>query len=301
MDAHEVAADGSAPALPAAATSRPSARRLGRPPPPGRPRRHRPRSTGTASPRPGRGAGLAALAGGGVTGTGATGKGATGAATGRAGRVSPMRGRSAGRLRSAPGGGAELRRGERPRRRRRARCRRRRPACRGPRRPSPCGPRRPAHRHRRPASRRRRDRRRHPAPWRPPGAPRWGARLRRRRGPFEDVVRAARRRECRRDAVSPASPAVVSPEAGSSVGPFASGVLRGCSIDPVGGVRGPGVGGDAGADGEPVGSAVGCPALVSDMGTIPSRTSHEARSQMTAVPAGSAMRGSQREPSRSIH
>ncbi len=58
---------------------------------------------------------------------------------------------------------------------------------------------------------------------------------------------------------------------------------------------------DGRAEGGPVGSAAGGPMLVSDMGTIPSRTAHEARSHMTAVPEGPTMSGSQREPSRSIH
>ncbi len=79
-----------------------------------------------------------------------------------------------------------------------------------------------------------------------------------------------------------------------------SGTLRREESTPSGALLTPGSV-DAGADGGPVGSAAGDPALVSDMGTIPSRTAHDARSHTTAAPVGSAMRGSQREPSRSIH
>ena len=56
----------------------------------------------------------------------------------------------------------------------------------------------------------------------------------------------------------------------------------------------------AGPGGGPTGSATGWPALRSDMRKIPSRTSHEARSQTAASAAGMS-RGSHREPSRSIH
>ena len=79
-----------------------------------------------------------------------------------------------------------------------------------------------------------------------------------------------------------------------------SGTPRGAEWTPSRAVAAPGSV-DAGAAVEPVGSAVGCPALVSDMGRVPSRTAHDARSQTTAAPAASALRGSQREPSRSIH
>jgi len=248
----------------------------------------------------GTGAARAVTAGGGVTGTGATG--ATG---GRAGRVSPILGRSTARFgsptlgsgdagagaTSSPTGGPPARSGT--------------TTCSDPSSPgaadsgapassSPEAPGAPAPDDRGPAGR-----------------------LRRRRGPEEPA------RDAVVDGVSPASAsppgagrgaASLDPVSLDPVSPDALSVLVAPSPARPMGLTGtppeestpsrvlltPGSV-DAGAGGGPVGSAAGCPALVSDMGTIPSRTAHDARSHTTAAPAGPAVRGSQREPSRSIH
>jgi len=162
-----------------------------------------------------------------------------------------------------------------------------------------------------------------PAAREPAGRAPEGRRRRRRAAPLEvDPPPAVPPAEPAGDApVAPAGDEVVGPGVGSapgagsrSPGPESADVVswagplwcaavprcEGGAEAPFGALGSPD-GVDAGAGDGPLGSVAGSPALDSDMETIPFRTAHEARSRARADPLGSAGRGSQREPSRSIH